>query len=55
MRRDQVFAAHRHWRRPRIEWYGGGHFTFNWEPAVSSFVSTIVKSTLVAESGQAAA
>lgn len=31
---EHALALWRHWERPRIAWYDGGHVSFLWEPAV---------------------
>jgi pimeloyl-ACP methyl ester carboxylesterase len=36
-----------HWRRPRIEWYGGGHFTFGWESRVRRLLVEAIETTLL--------
>jgi hypothetical protein len=35
---DQVCDLWRHWERPRIEWYPGGHLTFSAHPGVRELV-----------------
>lgn len=37
---DQVYDLWRHWGKPRIVWYQGGHVTFRFHPAVRQLVDT---------------
>jgi hypothetical protein len=36
---DHVRALWRHWQRPRIHWYDGGHLSFRWDPGVKRLVA----------------
>jgi hypothetical protein len=40
---DQVRDLWRHWDRPRIEWYQGGHVTFRAHPSVVRLISTALR------------
>jgi pimeloyl-ACP methyl ester carboxylesterase len=42
-----VLDLWQHWRRPRIEWYGGGHFTFSWERGVRRLLTDAIERTLL--------
>ena len=46
---DQVRDLWRHWERPRIEWYQGGHVSFRAHRSVARFIGTALR-----ESGLAA-
>ena len=35
---DHVRALWRHWERPRIHWYDGGHLSSRWDPGVRRFL-----------------
>jgi hypothetical protein len=37
---DQVRDLWRHWEKPKIAWYPGGHLTFRFHPAVPKLVLT---------------
>ena len=37
---EQVRDLWRHWARPRIVWYQGGHVTFRWHRAVRELIET---------------
>ncbi len=40
---DQVRDLWRHWGKPRIEWYQGGHVTFRAHPSVVRLISTALR------------
>jgi hypothetical protein len=45
---DQVRDLWRHWDRPRIEWYQGGHLTFPRHPGVRTLVDEALRSSFAA-------
>lgn len=42
---DHVQDLWRHWDRPRLLWYEGGHVSFHWEQQVRRFVSEALEAT----------
>jgi pimeloyl-ACP methyl ester carboxylesterase len=50
---SHVLDLWEHWRRPRLQWYGGGHFTFGWESGVRRLLADAVRGAL--SSGEGAA
>ncbi len=44
---DQVRDLWRHWDRPRIEWYRGGHVTFRAHPSVIQLVDGAIRESLL--------
>jgi dienelactone hydrolase len=43
----QVEALWRHWERPEILWYAGGHLSFRFHPPVRAFVDRALDATLL--------
>jgi dienelactone hydrolase len=55
---DHVTELWNHWKRPRMAWYHGSHFSFLWEPETRSLVREALTMTMIGaddESRQAAA
>lgn len=51
---SQARSLWRHWGRPAIHWYEGGHVAFQWTPSIKPFVrSSLERSGLVQAGGPA--
>jgi hypothetical protein len=46
---DQVEDLWKHWGRPRMAWYPGGHFSFRWEPLVRELLADAIQTHLCDE------
>jgi len=46
-RRDQARALWRHWERPRIHWFSGGHVAGQLDRCIEPFVHDALRATLL--------
>jgi dienelactone hydrolase len=44
---DHARDLWRHWERPAVSWYPGGHISFLWDPGVQSFVESALRYALL--------
>ena len=49
---EQVADLWRHWDRPSIEWYPGGHCSFGFHPQVRALLDATLKERLLASAGR---
>jgi hypothetical protein len=51
-RPDQARALWRHWERPEIHWFSGGHVGHQWNRSIRGFVESALRRALLGESGE---